>query len=143
MKLLNGHIEKSKDPSETCFFLSTKCNILINTNSPQQLFTCKNELRAMVLEGLPGFSVLLFDQMHRLWTQMSEGAEFLEMVEKLHSKNTADTKCAGFLLDLYFEKGDYLKMNKLIKLIEKASPDPKYKVFSAFLMYLHAKYNSP
>ena len=29
-------------------------------------------------------------------------------------------------------------MNKIVKGMEKAFPDPKYKVFSAFLMYMNA-----
>ena len=33
---------------------------------------------------------------------------------------------------------DFLSMNKIVKGMEKAFPDPKYKVFSAFLMYMNA-----
>ena len=34
-------------------------------------------------------------------------------------------------------------MNKIVKGQEKAFPDPKYKVFSAFLMYMNAQFYAP
>lgn len=46
-------------------------------------------------------------------------------------------------MDLYFEKMDFLAMNKIVKGMENAFPDPKYKVFSAFLMYMNAMHHSP
>ena len=49
MKLISSHIEKCKDPTETCVFLAAKMTILINTNSPADLAAAKTRLEQLII----------------------------------------------------------------------------------------------
>ena len=49
MKLISNHIEKCKDPTETCVFLAAKMTILINTNAPADLAAAKTRLEQLII----------------------------------------------------------------------------------------------
>lgn len=40
--------------------------------------------------------------MQPVWQQIGDVPGFYALVERIHKKNPADSKCAHFLLDLYF-----------------------------------------